>query len=152
MPTVITGDEHLVINSIPLATPAWRIDDLSPLGAAPRLRGDNEIMPGAPGRRGFDRIRDELEAVITIVVNGARNNDGSPTSDARQGHRDHVRTLAAGLGEGELVTAVWHQFDTSTWSTQVSVEGPLGGRRIGPYVYRYTLGILIPAGFWTADP
>lgn len=144
----VTQSTWLEINSVDLATPAWLVTDLSDLLDSTPARGSNEIMPGAEGRRFFQRFRDEKRATLPMSIFGDFDEDGDLTDDPVQGVIEHVEYLRDALGEfdASLVPAVWHLPDGSTRVADVQVLGLFSFRDAGPGHLRCALEIVIPSG------
>lgn len=142
----------LEVDDFPLSTFAWWSDDYSPLLNSPPFRGGNEIMPGAPGRRAFLLIPDEMEFTLPLNVMGDVDEDNEPLEDHIQGVIDNTLAIKSGLGipdgaTGELKPAVFHLPNGSAWLTNMQVHGLFGTRDLTRGV-RTTLDLVIPAGRW----
>ena len=152
MPDLITADEYLEVNSIPLATPAWRITSLVPLWAGPTLRGDDRLIEDTAGRRPYRRLIDTTRVALPMVIWGDRDRTGADTADDRTGLHANWDVLYTGLLVAPLttagtVTAVWHKPGTDR-TAAVHVLG-LAVREFSPRSIRATLQLSIPAGVWT---
>lgn len=158
MPTVITADEYLTVNSIPLATPGWRALSMAPLLDDPPMRGADGLIPQASGRRPFIRRRDSDVRTFPFAVFGHFDHEGTPYDDRRMGAIENLEYLKANLGiassSGDgTVPAVWHRRDDSEWIADVHVIGFVGARKVGGgVVIRTTLDLSIPAGIFVESP
>lgn len=86
---------HLVINNVPLSTPAWEHTNLYALYSSANVRGQNRVMPGAVGVMPLRRRPTETSRTIALVVFGDRAWDGSTYTDAKAGlvtNLDHLLT------------------------------------------------------------
>lgn len=145
--------EKLVINGVEGITAAWRHADLSPLLDDPPMRGSNRLIPHAAGRRANPRYVDENGLLIPWLIFGNFNADGTSTSDAKQGLKDHFAYLRTHLGmatqaaPAEVVTAVWHLDDASTLSADVLVLGWRNTeKKSGGTWAKTSLELLFPGG------
>jgi hypothetical protein len=149
MPNVITRSTYLEINSVPLATPAWRILDLSRLhGLA--VRGSDRIMPGANGMRAQRRRRTIYSQSLPLLVVGRYDREGNVLSNVYDGLDDNIDYLMTNVIEPPstaTVAAVWHRAGGNK-SAAIHVEGfdPDGW---GNGWIRFSLAISIPSGTWT---
>jgi len=95
MSYVVVEAEYVEINGVPLSTPAWTINDLSPLWDAATLRGADRIVPFSDGAYPLRRFRDEFRVQIPITIYGDTKWDGTTYSNIRVGlmtNVDHIRT------------------------------------------------------------
>lgn len=153
MPT-LTATEYLKVNGIPLATPAWRVDDLSPLMSENALRGDDRIIPGAAGVRAKRRRRTVTVLSFGLHVFGLYDQDGAIQADARQGLINNIAYLKANLGAASAigngtVTAEWHQPSGAVKTASVHVLGPHDPHAQSPNWVHFMLDLSIPVGFFT---
>lgn len=70
-------DGILTINSVPLNCPAWDIPLLMPLLYEHSIRGDNLVLPGAPGRRSYPRRLDQADHTLHLTINGWVDHTGT---------------------------------------------------------------------------
>lgn len=152
MPDVITFDEYLEVNSIPLATHAWRITSLVPLWAGPELRGEDRLIEDVSGLRPYRRVVTATHVALPMMIFGHKNREGTAYGDARLGLHTNWDVLYTGLLTPPLttagtVTAVWHKPGTDR-TAAVHVLG-LAVREFSPQSIRATLQLSIPAGVWT---
>lgn len=149
MANVITRSTYLEINSVPLATPAWRILDLSRLhGLA--TRGSDRIMPGADGARAFRRRRTFYAQSLPLLVMGRYDREGNVLSNVYDGLDDNIDYLMTNVVEpptAATVAAVWHRAG-GTKSANIHVEG-LEPQGYGNGWIRFSLDISMPSGRWT---
>lgn len=149
MPDVITATEYLEIASTPLATPAWRILDLTSLWDSAPLRGDDLTLPGANGVRPYARQIDAGRVALPMVIWGDRNRENTAYGNVRTGLLTNMEALHAAIvtpagGDGTR-TAVWHQADGGTQTAPVTVLG-LVVRKLSPRAVSATLQLSIPQG------
>src|SRR5690242_2946870 len=83
MPTVITRTEYIEVNSVPLSTPAWWLEDMSPLYDSPALRGDDRVIPFAAGEQSLPRIGGSIRVQLGIFVSGYYDQNNTPASNPR---------------------------------------------------------------------
>lgn len=151
---VIVEDTWLEINSIPLATPAWLITDLSPLLDSASVRGQDRLLPGAAGVRPLLRRRTVTRLTFPVVIFGDVDQDGATIADPRMGMVTNKEYLETNLGIGltvddGTVPAIWHRRNATTKTADVHVLGFHGSRTLGEFTLRTTLDISIPAGRFT---
>lgn len=154
MPDVITRSTYLEIASTPLATPAWRILDLSRLYGMAK-RGSDLVMPGADGVRPYERRVTFRSVGLPLLVMGAQSRTGSANTNIWEGLDDNVDALMTaiveppGTTEGTR-TAIWHRA-TGNLTADVHVER-LEPESWGLGWIRFTLELSIPAGRWASSP
>lgn len=129
-------DEWISVNSVQIPNDvdplrhAWRYIDpgLSEIQQAAPVRGENTIIPAAPGRYPNPRTLDELVAQIPLQIRGGFDVDGDPHTDPRQGLIDNFAYLKDGLGlatqddVGEMVGVLWHQPSGAEFVASAFVE------------------------------
>jgi len=107
-PTVTTAVGNLIVNpsgasaglyETPMRCGAWWITDLSPVWGFPSLRGENMIIPGAPGRRAVQRRMDEGTYVMPMQVIGDVNVTGGTPSSVAAGLRQNLEYLWSNVGD-----------------------------------------------------
>ena len=152
MPDVITAAEYIEINSIPLATPAWRVTSLVPLWAGPALRGEDRLIEDTEGLRPYRRLVTATRVALPMAIFGDFTRENVPIADTRAGLHDNYDVLYTGLLTPPLttagtVTAVWHKPGTDR-TAAVHVLG-LAVRELSPRAIRATLQLSIPDGVWT---
>lgn len=145
MAPFITADEYLEVNSVPLATPAWRIIGLSPLLDDAPTRGENEIIPHAQGRLENPLYVDQWPLALNMIINGTYKDDGTLHTNPRMGLITNRETLDATIGIRQSVTAVWHRFDGSTRTATVQVIGFTTSTKTVA-LGRLVLNLIVPAG------
>lgn len=154
MPYVITQDEYVTINGVPLATPAWEVNDLAPLWDAASLRGEDRVIPFSDGALPLRRFRDEMRVQIPITVFSDRSWEDVAYPDARIGLQrniDHLRDNiltpnTAGTGTWNLVLTMP---DGGTRGAGCFVIPPMQLTDLGPGAVTGVLDILIPQGYLT---
>lgn len=151
---LITRDWYLEVNSIPLATPAWEIPDLSGLLDSGALRGSDRLLPGATGVRPHRRRRTVWVVTFPLDVVGDVDEDGDPVTDPNEGVNEHMAYLNANLGFADgtgdgTVPCVFHRGGSLTnWAADVHFLGFKGSQKLGEFLVRTTFDISIPAGAW----
>jgi hypothetical protein len=108
---------HLVINDVPLSTPAWEHLDLYTLYSGANVRGQNRIMPGAVGVMPLRRRPTETSRTISLAVFGNQAWDGTPYPDPVLGLAVNLQHLLTNVVD-PLLTA------NSTAVAQIVGNGP----------------------------
>lgn len=132
MAFVITRTEYLEINdylgttSIPLATPAWRIINMSTLFEGPDVRGSNRVLPGTAGEKAFPKRVGATVKVLQMVVYGGRKWDNTVYSDRHVGLETNLLYLADNLAVPPAAPAgtrasTLHLADGSTRTANIQV-------------------------------
>lgn len=152
MPDVITATEYLEINSIPLATPAWRITDLVPLWAGPDLRGEDVTIEDQPGELAYRSEIHSTRVALELVIWGHRDRENVAYGSVREGLKANRAALQTGIVLPPMTTrgthpAVWHQAGGTTVSAAVKVLG-MPVRELSPRAIRATLQLKIMGGVW----
>lgn len=151
MPVVVTATEYLEINSVALATPAWRIDDLTPLYQEADQRGSDILIPHSSGVLAQQRRRTVTLVALGIWVFGESDQNGSAHSNPLYGLDVNVAYLRTnivaptGTSDGTR-SATWHLANgSSTRTASVHVLG-LDLSRMSPTTMKGALRLSIPAG------
>lgn len=151
MPTAVDlGAGYLTINSVPLATPAWRITDLTPLFDAPKQRGDDLVIPGAAGVLARPRRNTATRIAFVIEVFGELDSDGVAHANPALGlitNIDYLYTNVVappGTATGTRA-AEWTLPGGETRNADVHVLGLTFLRR-SPTWARGRLDVNVPAG------
>ena len=149
MPNVITRSTYLEINSVPLATPAWRILDLSRLhGLA--VRGSDRVMPTTEGMRAYRRHLTTYTLSLPLLVEGRFDREGNANSNVYDGLDDNVDYLHTNVvlpPSTATVAATWHRAGGNK-TANIHVEG-FEPQAWGNGWIRFNLDISVPAGKWT---
>lgn len=150
---LVTRDWYLELNSVPLATPAWEIPDLSALLDSGALRGSDRMLPRASGVRAHRRRRNVWVLTFPLDVIGDTDSDGSNIPDANEGVNLHMEYLNEHLGFAEAsgdgtVPCIFHRGDLPEWHADVHFLGFKGSQKQGEFLVRTTFDISIPAGRW----
>lgn len=153
MPDVITSAEHLVINSVPLATPAWRLTSLVPLWSGADVRGRDQLIPGVAGAIAHRRRATATRIVLPGIVFGVQDREGTPYADYRTGLHANIDVLLTQIVEPVATAAGTH---AATWvrpgtdkTAAVHVTGFSTSDGVVPWEVRFALEISIPAGRFT---
>lgn len=83
----------LTIDGYPLNTPAWDIPNLVRLWAEASVRGENKLLPGAPGRRSYPTRLDQTEHDLAFFIYGNTDLDGSLNTEPWVGLQTHLDDL-----------------------------------------------------------
>lgn len=149
MPDLITATEYLEINSVPLATPAWRILDLTVLNRSAEQRGSDRLKPLA-GVQSLPRRPGLTTYPLPFRVWGHRDREGTYYDDVREGLKANLAVLHAAVfapvetGDGTRA-AIWHQAGGTTVSKNVKVL-PFEPAAVSPRSVRGVLTITITTG------
>lgn len=73
-------DGILTINTVPMNCPAWDVPLLAKMWVEHAVRGENQLLPGAPGRRSYPRRVDQKDHTLHLTVLGWVNVSGTPYS------------------------------------------------------------------------
>ncbi len=155
MPYVITRDEWLEIDGIPLATPAWEITDLSELLNGPDVRGSDRVLPGVAGVVALRRRVTVSVRTLPMVIYGDRDWNGDSYEDGHDGVETNLAYLVDNLciptdtGDGTL-PAVLYLIGGGVRTADVHVLSPIHtATELGPAGLRATLDLSIPAGYFS---
>jgi hypothetical protein len=85
--------QHLVINNVPMSTPAWEHLNLYALYSGANVRGQNRVMPGAVGVMPLRRRPTETNRTLQLAVYGNQSWDGTPYSDPIAGLATNIGHL-----------------------------------------------------------
>lgn len=95
MAFTIDAPEYLVIDAIPLSTPAWVTTNMDDLISTSEVRGSDLLVPMGDGVRPQRRRATVTAASIELAVFGDTAPDGTPQSDLRAGLRANLDILAS---------------------------------------------------------
>lgn len=142
---------YLEVNSVPLDTHAWRCLSYGDLFSAPAVRGDDRILPGAPGRRAYKRVVDATVKSLSMQVFGYKDQDGGAIADPLEGLLTHAAYLRANLGLAEstgdgTVPATFHRGSLGNLTGDVTVLAITDWQNIGGREATFRLDLSIPAG------
>lgn len=149
----ITRTYYLELNSIPFATPAWEIPDLSAFLDDPALRGSDDIIPGIAGSIAHARRITTTVVTLPLDVLGTHDWNGGAIPEADQFeqlliHMDYLKAnlgLASSTGDG-TVQAIYHRGDLEPLYADVHFLGFKGTSTQGKRLLRTTFDLSIPAG------
>lgn len=122
MPYTTEGTEYVVIDGVPLDTPAWRTLNLDALWGGATLRGQDRIMPGATGVRVKRRRVTTTTVNLNLEIFGDFDWQGNPQSDARVGLEVNIEHLWENVAEPPV---------TSPYTRTVQLYMPSGLIRTG---------------------
>lgn len=97
MPYVITADEYVSIGDVPLATPAWVLENLFELWQGPETRGQDRILPGAAGVRPYRRRATVTRRSLQLSIFGDVDWEGNANADWRVGLQENIDHLRANV-------------------------------------------------------
>lgn len=109
------------------------------------LRGGNEVMPGAEGRRQFELTKDEREVTLFLQFNGRWSDAGTPTvGDWRAAASARLRQFEAALDIGATgQTFIWHDYGVNL-DADVQYLGLRGTRFASSSVVNTSLDLILP--------
>lgn len=139
---------NLLINSVAMTTPGWRMQDLSPLWFPPDVRGSNVIIPGTAGRRAYTKRVDETSYDLPMLIYHTVNISGSSYADHYDGLQENVAYLYANVVAptiGTTVAAMLTYPSGSTASADVQCELELS-QHLGVTSTLAVLTVTVPAG------
>jgi hypothetical protein len=154
MAYVVTSSEWVDVGGVPLATPAWTLENLQDLWSGPVTRGTDLVIPEARGQRPYPRRIDAWRLTLNVAVYGDLAWDGTAHSDPRAGLWANIAHLRAnafdppGTGDGTR-PLVLHLPDGSTLDATTTVERFVVGSAINWFSLRATVDLVIPAGVLT---
>lgn len=145
--------EYLEIGGVPLSTPAWEIEDLSPLWDVPEYLGGDQAVPYRRGVVPFRRAWGGKTVDLPFAVWGDYDPDGQPAADARSqlwtNRRELVRTVLRpqliGTNTGDQVVR-YHAPDGSTLAGPGKIVGGLRPTAVGPIAFRGSLALVLSEG------
>lgn len=146
--------QHLVIDYIPLSTPAWEVTNLQVLMSGPATRGENRLIPGATGVRPLRHRPTEKTVTLEMAVFGDREPDGTPRPDAEAGVWANWMILRGYFNSlitepGDSVTPATLYYAGGTLSGPVQVLAYEIGDTIGPGNMFATLDLNLVNGMLT---
>lgn len=145
MPPLITSDVYISVNSIVLATPAYRVVGYSPLLDDAPPRGENTVIPHVDGRLANPLHLDEWPLAFNMIVDGRYLNDGTAYADPRMGLITNREYLNANIGVRQSVPLAWRRFNGTTRSATCQVVG-FTGFSVKTHLARTVLNLIVPAG------
>lgn len=149
---LLTRAEHVEIDGVPLATPAWEVLDASGLYDAPPVRGEDLVVPHLEGAVAARRVLDARRVTLGMVVYGDRDPEGAAYADPRAGlvanldllKRAVVRPVQSSV---EGTRALRHHLPGgAVRSAPCHVLGPLQLGAMGPASALATLDVVVPGG------
>lgn len=154
MPVVASGvTEYLEINSYPLASPAVRLLDLSPLWTFGYRRFPVPV-PYVSGSAPHPVRYEEVIVSLPGKIFGHVDSDGAAIADYRAGLTARMDELFTAVlaevttGDGTRA-AVWHRADGTTRIADVQVAGFEAQTPVAMEL-DFTLELAVPAGVWVA--
>lgn len=156
----LTQTEYVEVDGTPLATPAWEVEDLSPLWDAPEIRGGDLVVPYRRGVIPFRRNPAGKPVDLPLAIFGDADPDGAEHATPRVGlqlnrdtfMRDVWRPPQVGTIDGTR-TLRYHLPDGSVRSGPCTVSGGLRPTPVGPSTLRVSLALnLTDGGLRDEDP
>lgn len=87
----------LTLNGLPMNTLAWASLNNFVLWPSPARRGENLLIPGAPGRIAFPKRKDETTVTLECLVIGDCDQSGTPHADKSAGLATNWMTVYTAL-------------------------------------------------------
>lgn len=148
MPPLIVATEYVEVSSVPLATPAWRVVNVSELWQGPEVRGDDRLVPLVDGVVPYPRRPDVTVRTLRVHIFGDYDHEGNAHTDGRAGLwaniaylRDNVADpVTSGDGTRPIVV---HLPDGDTLEGDAHV-GPLEWSVQSPVWALATLDVSLP--------
>jgi hypothetical protein len=145
--------ERLELDGVPLSTPAWEVEDLSPLWDLAGYRGDDLEVPY---RRGVVPFRRQLGGKVVdlpFVILGDYDPDGQPAVDPRAqlwaNRRELVRTVLrprqVATNTGDSIVR-YYAPDGETYAGPGKIVGGLKPTAVGPAALRGSLALSLSEG------
>lgn len=162
MPLVISATEYVLfpaVGALPALateTPACTVEGgyLPIYGFTPPQIGEDDPVPGIPGRFPQPREHDEGVFSLRLVIEGQKNDNGVAYPNALVGVRanlDYIRSnllMPPGTTDGTRPME-FHRLDGTTIGADVFVESGSEPGEIGPTAVRWPIRIIVPAGILT---
>lgn len=152
--------ERLEIDGVPLSTPAWELEDISPLWDVPEYRGTDYAVPFRRGVLAFRRQWGGKRASLPLAVVGAVDSDGNPAAAGQErvqlwaNRNELVRDVFAPvllLSTTGDRTVRYYDPAGNTWSGPGKVLGGLRPTPVGPAALRGNLELLLSEGGLRSD-
>lgn len=142
----VTRDVYAVLNSVPLATPAWQCTNPLELLKPAQRRGQDRVIPGAAGVRVKKRRAAPTRRQLQLVIWGAHKWDGTEHPSADVGVQRNLDHLTDNLwsATGAAVTAVLYLPDSTSVTGSIHVESI--DWEFHDYDATVTIDLTIPAG------
>lgn len=156
MPTV-TRTEYIEVNSVPLSTKAFWLEDMTPLYDAAALRGDDRVIPFSAGQLALPRIGDVIRVQLGLYVSGYFDTSDAASSNPRMTLKSNLDYLysnvfAPNLSSPYTRSIVLHLNDGSTTKTSTCIViPPFAPQRVTQrgIVVKGVLDIKIPSGVFS---
>lgn len=152
MSYIVTEDDYLTIDGVPMSTTAWRLKNSFVLWEPADTRGTNALIPGATGVRPR-RIRStETQKTLQLTVWGEENWNGVEYADPERGlwlNLEHFKTNVVAPPDNSTGTrtAVLYVPDAGTGSISGSIQvRKMRLDALNPTTLDIELDITIPGG------
>lgn len=145
------ADGELRVSGSTMHTPAYAPVDLTELWEGPDQRGDDLMIPGAPGVLPMPRRADVSERRVHMVIDGSVAYTGAVWSNEREGLRRNVariRSIASdptGVGDGTRAITLTSPDGLTTLSGYAHVSLKVGAKTKG--LWRAELVLSLPSGY-----
>jgi hypothetical protein len=150
MSYIITSDEYIDIDGVPLSTPAWQTLNLDELNNGVETRGQSLVIPRRPGAFVRARIIDQKIVNIPIIIYGNKAPDGTVYSDAREGLQYNLDLLKKALFNpyqpNDLTRLLTYHRTTTDLEAVCQTKPNLDIERLSPTTARGVITVEIPAG------
>lgn len=150
MTYIVTSDEYIEIDGVPLDTPAWRTTNLSELLDGAANRSSDVTIPYLPGQQPRRRVRDSREVNIELVIFGDSDPRGAAHANARQGLISNLNELKAALRPINTASAVTRTLvyhgPAGDLTTQVATSSELSLEPVGVTSMRAVVTLTVLSG------
>lgn len=150
--------ERLEIDGVPLSTPAWETEDLSPLWDVPAYRGGDLEVPFRRGVVPFRRISGAKRVDLPLAIFGDFDPDGTVPADARAqlwlNRRELVRTVLRPVQVASITgdrTIRYYAPDGTTLAGPGKVIGRLRPTQLGPIGMKASVSLSLSEGGLRAE-
>lgn len=153
-----TVEGNLTLNGVAMKTPAWTCPDLTPLWLPPTVRGQDRLLPGAPGVRPHRRRKTVTEYALDFRVSGLADRFGVAPAGTGNGVaefqqleenmnylRQYVLDTTASANSNGTIPGVLTMPSGAVRTAAVHVIGFSVNVRVS-HILQGTLDISIPSG------
>lgn len=145
-------DERIDLDGVPLSTPAWEINDLSPLWDLPEVIAHDLKVPYRRGVIPFRRPLAGKSVDLPFTIIGAVDPDGVAHPDPREGLQLNHEAFMAAIAPPMVATITgtrvltYHLPDGTTRTGPAALAGRLRPQPFGPGALRGSLALNLTDG------
>lgn len=143
----------LTVDGFPMNCPGWDLYGFQPVWSQIEVRGDEVVLPTAPGRRSYPSRRDQIEFEMTLYVTGEANQAGVAHGDPWVGLYDNLQTLknnafdAVPTGDGLRPAVLTLPDGVTTLSARIKFDGLRASQEIeNPRFAVFRTSMIVPSG------